>query len=55
MTNDQRTLVRETWLRCQPTLRQAGARFYERLFALDPAVRRLFAGTDMAGSTCTTA
>jgi hemoglobin-like flavoprotein len=48
VTNAQRRLVRETWLRCQPTLRQAGARFYERLFALDPAVRRLFAGTDMA-------
>lgn len=48
MTNEQRALVRETWLRCQPTLRQAGAQFYERLFLLDPAARRLFAGTDMA-------
>ena len=48
MTKEQRALVRESWLRCQPTLRQAGAQFYERLFALDPAVRRLFAGTDMA-------
>jgi hemoglobin-like flavoprotein len=48
MTSEQRRLVRETWLRCQPTLRQAGAQFYERLFALDPAARRLFAGTDMA-------
>jgi len=48
MNTEQRTLVRETWLRCQPTLRQVGARFYERLFALDPAARRLFAGTDMA-------
>jgi hemoglobin-like flavoprotein len=25
-----------------------GAQFYERLFALDPAARRLFASTDMA-------
>jgi hemoglobin-like flavoprotein len=48
MTNEQRMLVRESWLRCQPTLRQAGAQFYERLFALDPAAGRLFAGTDMA-------
>jgi hemoglobin-like flavoprotein len=48
MTNEQRRLVRETWLRCQPTLRQAGAQFYERLFVLDPTARRLFAGTDMA-------
>ena len=48
MTSEQRALVRETWLRCQPTLRQAGAQFYERLFVLDPAARRLFAGTDMA-------
>ena len=48
MTKEQRALVRESWLRCQPTLRQAGAQFYERLFALDPAARRLFAGTDMA-------
>jgi hemoglobin-like flavoprotein len=48
MLPEQRALVRESWLRCQPTLRQAGARFYERLFELDPAVRRLFAGTDMA-------
>ena len=48
MTNEQRRLVRETWLLCQPTLRQAGAQFYERLFALDPAARRLFAGADMA-------
>jgi hemoglobin-like flavoprotein len=47
MTNEQRALVRESWLRCQPTLRQAGAQFYERLFALDPTIRRLFAGTDM--------
>jgi hemoglobin-like flavoprotein len=48
VTGAQRALVRESWLRCQPTLRQAGAEFYERLFALDPAVRRLFAATDMA-------
>jgi hemoglobin-like flavoprotein len=47
MTPEKRHLVRESWLRCQPTLRQAGAQFYERLFALDPAVHRLFAGTDM--------
>jgi hemoglobin-like flavoprotein len=48
MTPAERALVRESWLRCQPTLRQAGAGFYQRLFALDPSVRRLFAGTDLA-------
>ena len=48
MTNEQRALVRESWLRCQPVLRGTGARFYERLFALDPAVRQLFGSTDMA-------
>jgi hemoglobin-like flavoprotein len=48
MTSEQRALVRESWLRCQPTLRQAAGVFYERLFALDPAVRQLFASTDMA-------
>ena len=48
MTREQRALVRESWLRCQPTLREAGAQFYDRLFALDPGTRHLFAGTDMA-------
>jgi hemoglobin-like flavoprotein len=48
MNERQRTLVRESWLQCQPTLRQWGSVFYERLFALDPSLRRLFAGTDMA-------
>jgi hemoglobin-like flavoprotein len=48
MNDRQRVLVRESWLRCQPVLRQAGEMFYERLFALDPSVRRLFAGSDMA-------
>lgn len=49
MTGEQRALVRESWLRCQPTVREAGVQFYERLFALDPGTRQLFAGTDMAG------
>jgi hemoglobin-like flavoprotein len=48
MTPEQRSLVRESWLRCQPTLREAGAQFYQRLFALDPGARHLFAGADMA-------
>jgi hemoglobin-like flavoprotein len=48
MNDGQRVLVRESWLRCQPVLRQAGELFYERLFALDPSVRGLFAGSDMA-------
>jgi hemoglobin-like flavoprotein len=47
MTAEQLALVRVSWQRFEPTLREAGAQFYERLFALDPAVRRLFAGTNM--------
>jgi hemoglobin-like flavoprotein len=48
MTPEQQELVRESWRRFEPTLREAGARFYERLFALDPVLERLFAGVDMA-------
>jgi hemoglobin-like flavoprotein len=48
MTPEQQELVRESWRRFEPTLKGAGARFYERLFALDPVVERLFAGVDMA-------
>lgn len=48
MTPEQRDLMRESWRRFEPTLREKGARFYERLFALDPVLERLFAGVDMA-------
>jgi hemoglobin-like flavoprotein len=48
MTAEQLELVRTSWQHFEPTLREAGAQFYERLFALDPAVQRLFAAIDMA-------
>jgi hemoglobin-like flavoprotein len=47
MTPEQQALVRESWRRFEPTLRGAGTQFYERLFALDPALERLFASIDM--------
>lgn len=47
MTPEQQALVRGSWRRFEPTMRGAGAQFYERLFALDPVVQRLFAGVDM--------
>ena len=48
MTPEQQDLVRESWRRFEPTMREAGAQFYDRLFALDPVLQRLFAGVDMA-------
>jgi hemoglobin-like flavoprotein len=47
MTPEQQALVRESWRRFQPSLRETGNRFYEQLFALNPSVQRLFAATDM--------
>ncbi len=48
MTPEQQELVRESWRRFEPTLQEAGAQFYDRLFALDPVLQRLFAGVDIA-------
>jgi hemoglobin-like flavoprotein len=48
MTPEQQSLVRESWRRFEPTLRVAGANFYERLFELDPGAQQLFAGVDLA-------
>lgn len=47
MTPEQQALVRESWRQFEPTLRAAGAHFYDRLFELNPGVRQLFAGTDL--------
>jgi hemoglobin-like flavoprotein len=47
MSPEQRALVRESWRRFEPTLKSAGAGFYQRLFALDPVLERLFADSDM--------
>jgi hemoglobin-like flavoprotein len=48
MTPEQQALVRDSWERFEPTVRSAGAHFYDRLFELDPEARRLFAATDMS-------
>jgi len=47
MSPEQRALVRESWRWFEPSLRGAGAGFYQRLFALDPVLERLFADSDM--------
>lgn len=48
MTPDQRMYVQETWKQVAPIADTASAMFYERLFEIDPDLRRLFAATDMA-------
>lgn len=48
MTPQQIRLLRETFARVEPIADVAAAMFYERLFHMDPSVRRLFAETDMA-------
>lgn len=48
MTPDQRIHVQETWKQVAPIADTASAMFYERLFEIDPDLRRLFAATDMA-------
>jgi len=47
MTPRQIELVRESFSRVAPIADVAATIFYDRLFALDPGVRRLFASTDM--------
>lgn len=47
MTPTQIELVQESWARAAPQAQALAALFYERLFALDPALRPLFRG-DMA-------
>jgi len=48
MNPEQQELVRESWRLFEPRIQRASPQFYERLFTLDPAVRRLFAGVNMA-------
>jgi len=48
MTPDQRMHVQETWKQVAAIADTASAMFYERLFEIDPDLRRLFAATDMA-------
>lgn len=48
MTQDQITLVQDSFRRVLPIKAEAAALFYGRLFELDPALRPLFAHADMA-------
>ena len=47
MTPTQHELIRSTWAQVTPIADTAAQLFYERLFELDPALRRLFSRTDM--------
>ena len=42
MTNDQITLVRESFKKIEPVAEEAAVLFYARLFKLDPSLRPLF-------------
>jgi len=48
MTPRQIDLIRMSWSAVEPISDAAARLFYDRLFELDPAVKRLFAKTDMA-------
>jgi len=44
MTREQISLVQNSFQKVQPVLAEAAQMFYDRLFELDPALRRLFHG-----------
>jgi hemoglobin-like flavoprotein len=48
MTPRQVEVIRSTWARVEPISETAAGLFYDRLFELDPVIKRLFARTDMA-------
>lgn len=48
MTPTQIELIRTSWAAVEPIADVAATLFYERLFEMDPAVRRLFRKTDLA-------
>lgn len=48
MTPRQIELIRTSWSAVEPISDTAAVLFYDRLFELDPALRRLFARADMA-------
>jgi len=48
MTPRQIDLIRMSWSAVEPMSDAAARLFYERSFELDPAIKRLFARTDMA-------
>jgi hemoglobin-like flavoprotein len=47
MTDDQKTLVRDSFVKLAPDAPAVAAIFYQRLFDIDPKLRPLFKG-DMA-------
>ena len=49
MTPAQVAMIRESWTAVEPIQDVAATLFYDRLFELDPTLRRLFRRTDMAG------
>ena len=48
MTPAQVDMIRTSWTAVEPIGDVAATLFYDRLFELDPALRRLFSRTDMA-------
>lgn len=48
MTPNQVDLIRASWASVEPIQDVAATLFYDRLFELDPALRRLFRNADMA-------
>ncbi len=44
LTPEQVRLARDSWARVAPIAEQAAALFYDRLFQLDPSLKRLFKG-----------
>lgn len=48
MTPEDIALVRASWARVAPIADTAASMFYERMFALDPSLRPLFASTEPA-------
>ncbi|HEY0823759.1 MAG TPA: globin family protein [Ramlibacter sp.] len=49
MTPHQIDLVQQSYAQVRPIAATAAALFYERLFQMDPSLRPLFRGGDMAG------
>ncbi len=49
MTPEQVKLIQSTWDKVVPIADTAATLFYDRLFELDPDLRRLFCRTDMPG------
>jgi hemoglobin-like flavoprotein len=47
VTPQQQQLIRESWAQVAPIADTAATIFYDRLFELDPDLRRLFTRTDM--------